>query len=216
MQNGYNCGIIDLVRRRQHCRKRQADVPLLLIPLGTRGRGQIWFAFLAEMPPVCGLPCIRRTHSANMRRTSPGLRAVRVLFCYAGQCRQSMALGAIRGPCINVFRLVFSGSDRRVPHGLTSQLEMRGQHLSLFKTTFPLRNRAECRGFLLQGVWGRGGKKHCTKHFLPYCDAATAVTQTVHIPGASEKAPCTGQPKGAKVCVKKFWQSFYPVLHFWH
>lgn len=120
------------------------------------------------------------------------------------------------GLCINVFRPVFLGSDRRVPHGLTLQLEMRGQHLSLFKTTFPLRNRAECRGFLLQGVWGRGGKKHCTKQFLPYCDAATAVTQTVHIPGASEKVPCTGQPKGAKVCVKKFWQSFYPVLHFWH
>ena len=51
---------------------------------------------------------------------------------------------------------------------------------------------------------------------LPYCDEATAVTQTVHISGASEVAPCTGQPKGAKVCVKKFWQSFYPVLHFWH
>ena len=108
----------------------------LPVSLGTGGRGQIWFACLAEMPPVCGLPCIRRTHSANMRRTSPGLRAVCVLFCYAGQCRQSMALGAIRGLCINVFRPVFSGSDRRVPHGLTLQLEMRGSTCPFSKLRF--------------------------------------------------------------------------------
>lgn len=188
----------------------------LPVPLGTGGRGQVRFACLAEMPPVCGLPCIRRLHSANMRRTSPGLRAARVLFCYAGQCRQSTAFGRIHGAVHQRLSPGLFGIGQACAAWLTSQLEMRGQHLSLFKTTFPLRNRAECRGFLLQGVWGRSGGKHCTKQFLPYCDAATAVTQTVHIPGVSEKAPCTGQPKGAKVCVKKFWQSFYPVLHFWH